>query len=490
MISWLKTYYSSTWGRKPVWVFGDGLFYKESEDFLKFLIAEGYASGVVFEVPYTLKVFLPTGGYHEYLSEPKNQAKLVAARNYTGFIQDHRDLFTHVSPSARVALIYSIPTVMWDYAPLFYDGDRWVGRLVGLQGYALALEQDHVPYDVLTFGHPDFMNDESTLAKLGLYDTVILPSIECVSSAQLTALRDYVASGGRLILIGPAPRFDENRTPLREGDVAWLEGQGLRSFGLGTIINLSDSLNENEAVRYWLAQIAGQGNGSSDLSVLLDPINTGHERDIETNAPPSVAITCFTREKGIVLHLLNYAYGNGSVSNVSVSVKLPGGFLLGDVVLASPDLRGDTEIQYALEDGRLVFTVPELKIWDIVVISSLNAEYRVDVSSERGTISGAGWFVAGTTANVSISPATIEKDFFTNYVFEGWIVSGAIISTSPSYSFTVTGPISLTANWNTELNLTTMSAVGVGALLITGIAFFVLRRRKAPDQPDPSSSAV
>jgi uncharacterized repeat protein (TIGR02543 family) len=558
MISWLKTYYSSTLGRKPVWVFGDGLLYREPEDFLKFLIAEGYASGVVFEVPYTLKVFLETGGYHEYLSEPKNQAKLAAAGNYTGFILDHRDLFTHVSPSARVALIYSAPTVMWDYAPLFCEGDRWVGRLVSLQGYALALEQDHVPYDVLTFGHPGFVDDEYTLARLGLYDTVILPSVECVSSAQLAALRNYVALGGRLVLVGPTPRFDENRNPLREEDVAWLKGQGVRTFGRGTIVNLSDSPTENEAFRYWLEQIAGQGNGSSDFSALIDSIDTGREWGIETNAPPSVAITSFTRENEVILHLLNYAYSNGSVSNISLSVKLPDDFVLGDIVLASPDLRGDTHLQYTLEDGRLVFTVPELKIWDIIVVRAgvslnlqtsystatgggripaggqatigigsttvdhgngtrhaftgwyedgilvsrqasttvnvttamtlaahWNTEYRVDVSSDRGTTSGAGWFTTGTNTTISISPTTIQKDLFTNYVFEGWEASGTIVSTSPSYSFTVTGPISLTASWKIELNVVTTGAAAGILLLIAAAGLLALRRSKSSESSRP-----
>jgi len=119
-----------------------------------------------------------------------------------------------------------------------------------------------------------------------------------------------------------------------------------------------------------------------------------------------------------------------------------------------------------------------------------DTEYYVNASTPMGAASGAAWYDVNASATVSISPIQLEKDIFTNYVFEGWKVAGTTVSTSPSYSFTVTGPISLTAGWKTELNLTTMSAVGVGALLIAGVAFFALRRRKAPDKPNPSSSAV
>jgi len=488
MLSWLKIYYSSTLGSKPVWVFGDPGLAVESAQLYKFLIAEGYASGVIYETLYTLAVGLPSGASVQFLSDPQQRTKLEAVSNYTGFIQNHRDLFTHVAPSSRVAFVYSVPTILWNYAPLLADGWRFRGILTSLQGFALALENAHVPYDVLSFGHPDFMNDSYTLSKLGLYDTVVLPSVECVSAAQLDALRDFVLSGGRLVLVGPTPCFDENRIPLREDDVAWLKGQGTRSFGNGTIVNLSDSPDENEALQYWLAQIAGQGNGSSDFSALIDSINTGHDRDIETNAPSSVAITSFTGGSGIILHLLNYGYSNGSVRNISLSVKLPDGFSLGGITLASPDLEADTELQYSLEDGRVTFSVPELEIWDVIVMSPKIPEYKVNVSSEKGATSGAGSFTAGENDTVSVSPTTIEKDFFTNYVFEGWMVNGTIVSYSPSYSFIVTGPVSLTASWKTEWNAITLGGIGCGVVLVLVAAFVLLRRKGSRTKTATGSS--
>lgn len=57
-----------------------------------------------------------------------------------------------------------------------------------------------------------------------------------------------------------------------------------------------------------------------------------------------------------------------------------------------------------------------------------------------GTVSGSGTFAAGAQATVTASAAA-------GYVFVDWTEAGATIAGSPSYSFTVTGDRSLTANF-------------------------------------------
>jgi len=79
---------------------------------------------------------------------------------------------------------------------------------------------------------------------------------------------------------------------------------------------------------------------------------------------------------------------------------------------------------------------------------------------------------------------TAQKDLFTNYVFEGWKTNGAVVSTSPSYSFVVTGPVSLTASCTTELNLVTVGAAAAGVVLVVAaVALLALRRRKTQVMP-------
>ncbi|MEM2824164.1 MAG: NosD domain-containing protein, partial [Thermofilaceae archaeon] len=73
-------------------------------------------------------------------------------------------------------------------------------------------------------------------------------------------------------------------------------------------------------------------------------------------------------------------------------------------------------------------------------------EYLVQASSPYGTVHGSGWYMKGSKATVSVSPAVVE-DPFSSYVFEGWLVDGKLVSTSPEYSFIVEKPVTLTASW-------------------------------------------
>ncbi|MBO3840545.1 MAG: hypothetical protein QXS66_06990 [Thermoproteota archaeon] len=67
---------------------------------------------------------------------------------------------------------------------------------------------------------------------------------------------------------------------------------------------------------------------------------------------------------------------------------------------------------------------------------------------------------------------TFEKDMFTSYVFEVWKMGDKLVSTSPTYGFTVTKPVNLTTSWRTETNITAVRAIA-GVILI-----LILKRRR------------
>ncbi|MBO3753767.1 MAG: carboxypeptidase regulatory-like domain-containing protein [Candidatus Brockarchaeota archaeon] len=120
------------------------------------------------------------------------------------------------------------------------------------------------------------------------------------------------------------------------------------------------------------------------------------------------------------------------------------------------------------------------------IVLTVMAKYMVEVFSERGVATGSGWYRQGATATVSISPTVIEKDFLTKYVFEGWKVKGVIVSTSPTYSFTVDKTVTLVASWRTETNLVNVGIiVGIILLMIMVSAILVTRRKRAPLPPPP-----
>ncbi|MEM2642283.1 MAG: hypothetical protein QXU42_06890 [Thermoproteota archaeon] len=114
--------------------------------------------------------------------------------------------------------------------------------------------------------------------------------------------------------------------------------------------------------------------------------------------------------------------------------------------------------------------------------ASWKTQYYLTVKSECGTAQGEGWYEPGSQATVSISITRVEKNLFTSYVFEGWKIDGELVSTSPTFTLTVTRPVSLTAAWRTETNLITVGAITGVILLIIAITILItfLKRRRTP----------
>lgn len=109
------------------------------------------------------------------------------------------------------------------------------------------------------------------------------------------------------------------------------------------------------------------------------------------------------------------------------------------------------------------FTVTENV--SLTAVFQAEAKYTVSVTVSPpagGTVSGAGSFYAGETANLTAA----AND---GYVFEGWMEDAATLSTSVSYSFTVNSSRNLTAKFKQKLALW----VGVGGKARKGTEMWV-----------------
>ena len=149
-------------------------------------------------------------------------------------------------------------------------------------------------------------------------------------------------------------------------------------------------------------------------------------------------------------------------------------------------IAGETRLAFSLWSDGVVNNPREIRLKkDTVLNAAYRVEHRVEVSSPMGEVSGGGWFVEGSTATVSVSPSIIPKDFFTNYVFDGWVENGVKTSASTTYSFTVTRPIRLAASWRTELNPITAGIILLMLILVLIASLVFVRRRKTLPPPPP-----
>jgi uncharacterized repeat protein (TIGR02543 family) len=97
----------------------------------------------------------------------------------------------------------------------------------------------------------------------------------------------------------------------------------------------------------------------------------------------------------------------------------------------------------------------------ITETASWEHQYYLTVSSAYGSVSGGGWYDAGSSAYAAVSPTTVAGTTGTQYIFTGW--SGdASGTTSPSNAIIMNGPKTATANWQTQYYLT-FAQSGVGS---------------------------
>jgi hypothetical protein len=107
------------------------------------------------------------------------------------------------------------------------------------------------------------------------------------------------------------------------------------------------------------------------------------------------------------------------------------------------------------------------------------AQHYLSVRSAYGTAHGSGWYDAGSTAEISISPTTVSL-LGLEYQFAGW--TGDVALSTPSATIEVDSPKVIIASW--KLNFIPffliLLAVGVICLLAIGImlAIFIVHKKR------------
>ena len=122
-----------------------------------------------------------------------------------------------------------------------------------------------------------------------------------------------------------------------------------------------------------------------------------------------------------------------------------GTYINGTDVTLTASANNSTFINWTIGDEQVStdsiysFTITE----DLTLVANFLPRYEVSVSvnpSEGGSVSGAGIYDNNTDCTL-IATANV------GYVFSNWSINGEIMSTEPSYTFTVTAPVNLTANF-------------------------------------------
>ncbi len=234
------------------------------------------------------------------------------------FFNERRDLFRQAQPVADVAVLRSFPS------QAFAEPKR--GELTG--DVEQALIENRVPFQILYDGR---------LAELPRYRIAVLAGCLALSDAQIQRLSNYVASGGRLCIIGPVATHD-----------GWLRPRAkpaLQDLPPGRVFLFAESCDACAAVRLTF-------DGEFSLSV---------------GAPRGLCAEVTEQPWRRLVHLVNYC-SNAPVTNATVRLRLPPGKRAASVSLASPENPQPLGLPFAQHSDLLAFVVPRVNVYEIASV--------------------------------------------------------------------------------------------------------------------------
>ncbi|MEE8593322.1 MAG: hypothetical protein V3T03_04265, partial [Candidatus Bipolaricaulota bacterium] len=302
-------------GQKPVWIRGiiydwaNGTSTLQSNH-LRLITASAYANGAVR----TLEHGQGTPNGQVDIPEEATASLL----QYYDWLDDYQFLFDSRQSTATVGLVYSVSTMMWRFFPATQHWNS--DQVASLSGMANVLEREHIPYDVVIFGHPSVWSDKDLAEQMTRYDLLILPDVDCLSTEQIEALEAFVAGGGKVLATGSLGTHDENLEPVTSSRTTTLRGHANVAELIGT-----------PARSYYQRAVLQDGNADFERLILALQIKglLGDDLPLETNAPETVSVNGYTTPNGLFsLHFLNldYDFGEDTLSPsepFNVTLRLP-----------------------------------------------------------------------------------------------------------------------------------------------------------------------
>lgn len=321
------------------------------------------------------------------------------ARNtYRKFFEEHSDLFRGYRSDASVAVVF-------DYGQMYWDNFKNLFDTYILSQY---LSNHHILYDVI----PTEQIQATHL--LSRYRVVITPNLSYLSGDALEQLSEFASGGGSWIGIGKSGKFDDagilrprgqhlfinervgkgSHTRVRRVEnVAHIPRFALYLLKESQVNSLPQTVKLYNSTRVPEYPYPPPPEHWADLEGLIKE-KTGHTLSVLSNSKlPGLRCNAwqktFDGTKVITMHFVNYytpipkkasfaggKYDRGGPANeyapkvlkeVHVKMPLPPG-TVESVTAFSPDSDKATQVPYIASKGRVTFTLPPIRIYEVVRI--------------------------------------------------------------------------------------------------------------------------
>jgi hypothetical protein len=273
---------------------------------------------------------------------------------------------------ADVAVLHSFPAVEFNPSQ----------SLLSTVLFEQTLIQTRVPFDIIFSKH---LND------LGKYKVLVLANQDALSDQEVADIRKFVENGGGLVATERSSFLTDWRLIRWKFGLAEVLGIDVpptpdqpnevirREFGKGRaayVPRLEFSTNPPPPqMNYYVS--SDYWTLPKNYQDLVDAVTWAarDELSVTVDAPKSVTLELAEQRstRTRLLHLVNYNFTQ-PVRNLAVSLRLPPGVRVQEILLDSPDGEGSAKLKFSPTQGGLIsFTVPQLKLYDLILCRTASA---------------------------------------------------------------------------------------------------------------------
>jgi hypothetical protein len=267
-------------------------------------------------------------------------------RRYVRFFWSHIADLRRTVPVTDVGVLRSFASIQFNPSQSLFSTVLFEQTLI----------QSRVPFGFVFDRH---------LRDLSRYKVLVLAEQDALSDEQAAQIRQFVADGGGVVATGNTGRLTDWRTRRNQPALADLYGQG-------RVIHVPQI---EAAVPAPAAQLNyhvpnGLWKLPRNAEALLAAVKqaAGGKLSAEVDAPAWVTAELADQPKTgtRLLHLINSKFGE-PLRDIPVRVRLPQGAQLREAVVETPD-GPPQKLDATVEGDTVSFRVPELKVYDLVLL--------------------------------------------------------------------------------------------------------------------------
>jgi hypothetical protein len=297
-------------------------------------------SAVPETIKYTASATIANGGSFYIIDRQLPNGQLEARayemmRDVFGFVQSRRDVVEGIAHVAETAVLLSHDHLMGERLQFFPDSEARKKRAEPFEGVSRMFMHHARHYTALSTAN--------LLRRAAEYRLVIVPETEYLNTATVSALRDYVTSGGTLLLTQSESEAGLNRELL---DLAGVKHEGFSELGYcyferpgaepaaarGRFSNVKPLSGATEVVRAIAPLRAGKGGAQFGHGLAPANAYEGYAMAVERSVG-----------KGKVIYLAMPAFGQYWQNQNPYIAELV--FKLMDRLLPDPLVRVETRAQ-------------------------------------------------------------------------------------------------------------------------------------------------